>query len=194
MMTWFDKAKTCVGWDGADQARIAELRGCLDSKGDDVVDALGEQLTQLKGMQSLMSNARFVGRWYSVLREWFMGLLDGAFDGERVKERRALGKKLADVDLMFGDVILLEGLARQQLFELARERLCDNSASLSATMHTLDKALNLDLVLVYSGYCQARDAEMERALLDRFIAVTGFSRTLYENLAAEAQGRPRVNQ
>ena len=51
------------------------------------------------------------------------------------------------------------------------------------TNDPLDKALNLDLALIYSAYLAARDAEMERALLDRFLAVTGFSRTLYENLA-----------
>jgi hypothetical protein len=54
---------------------------------------------------------------------------------------------------------------------------------LSSTMRTLDKALNLDLALIYSAYLEVRDAEMERTLLDRFLTVTGFSRTLYENLA-----------
>lgn len=189
MIAWFDKVKTCVGWDEADQARVAELRACLNSNGADVVDTLSEQLAQLKGMQPLMSNARFARRWHSLLQEWLVGLLDGAFEGVRAKERWALGAKLTDVDLTFGDVILLEGLARQQLFELAREHLCGNSDSLAATMYTLDKALNLDLSLIYSGYRQSRDAEMERALLDRFIEVTGFSRTLYENLSGARRGR-----
>ena len=42
---------------------------------------------------------------------------------------------------------------------------------------------HLDLALIYSAYLEVRSTEMERALLDRFLAVTGFSRTLYENLA-----------
>jgi hypothetical protein len=60
-------------------------------------------------------------------------------------------------------------------------------------MCTLDKALNLDLALIYSAYLEVRDAEMERALLDRFLSVTGFSRTLYENLV-EARGWSREGQ
>ncbi len=193
MATWFDEVKACVGWDETDQARIAELRCCLDSKDVEVVGSIGRQLAQLKGMQPLMSNTRFASRWHSVLWEWFMGLLDGVFDGERVEKRWALGKRLADVDLTFGDIILLEGLARRRLFELAKIWLGENSDLLSAMMYTLDKALNLDLALIYSGYLPVRDAEMERVLLDRFITVTGFSRTLYENLA-EAQGRAAVVQ
>ena len=50
-------------------------------------------------------------------------------------------------------------------------------------MQALEKALSLDLALIYNGYLEVRDAEMERTLLDRFLKVTGFSRTLYENLA-----------
>lgn len=193
MMAYLDRVKTCVGWGEDDRARIIELRCCLDPKATDVVGALGKRLAQLKGVQPLMSNARFARRWHNVLREWLMGLLDGPFDGERAEERWTLGKKLIDVDLTFGDLILLEGLARQQLFELVRERLGENPDSLSAMMYTLDKALNLDLALIYSGYLQTRDAEMERASLDRFIAITGFSRTLYENLA-ETQARKPVDR
>lgn len=191
MMARFDIIKAQVGWDKNDKARIATMRSCLDSNDSDVVDALAKRLTQLNGMQPLMSNMRFARRLYGVLREWLMGLLDGTFDGERSQERWTLGQRLVDVDLTFEDLILLEGLARKQLFELAQERVCESPDSLSEMMYTLDKALNLDLMLIYSGYLQVRDTEMERALLDRFIAVTGFSRTLYENLA-EAHGREQV--
>jgi hypothetical protein len=74
-------------------------------------------------------------------------------------------------------------LTRKQLFELAQRQLGEHPQALSDTIITLDKALNLDLALIYSSYLQVRDAEMERTLLDRFISITGFSRTLYENLA-----------
>lgn len=183
MMAWFDKVKMCVGWSVADQARITELRGWLNSDVSDVVEVLGNELAQFKGAQPLMSNARFVKRLHSVLREWLMGLLEGALDGKYAEERWAFGQKLVEVDLTFEDVILLEGLARRQLLELAQERLSERPEELSATMHTLDKALNLGSVLIYSGYLRVRDAEIERSLLDRFLTVTGFSRTLYENLA-----------
>jgi len=183
MMAWFDKIKTCVGWDRADQTRIAELRRWLDSDVTEVIETLGKQLAQFKDTQPLMANVRFVQRLHSVLHEWLMGLLDGTFDGEYIKERATFGRRLVEVDLTFEDVILLEELTRRQLLELARRRLGERPQMLSSTMRTLDKALNLDLTLIYSGYLQARDAEMERALLDRFLAITGFSRTLYENLA-----------
>jgi hypothetical protein len=183
MTAWFDKVKTCFGWDPTDQARIAELRRCLDSDLMEVVEALGKQLAQFKGTQPLMSNVRFVQRLYSVLREWLTGLFDGTFDDAYIRERWTFGRKLVESDLMFEDVILLEGLAREQLFEFARRKLGERPELLSSTLCTLDKALNLDLALIYSGYLEVRDAEMERALLDRFLTVTGFSRTLYENLA-----------
>ena len=192
MMTWFDKVKAGVGWDEADQERVAALRGCLNSNGSDVVDVLGQQLAQLNGMQPLMSNARFVGRLHSVLHEWLMGVLGGVFEGERAEERQAFGTRLTEVDLTIEDIFLLEGLARKQLFELAQHHLAGNGDSLSDTMHSLDKALNLDLALIYSGYLRSRDAEMERTLLDRFLTITGFSRTLYENLA-ETQGQRQVD-
>ena len=186
-MDWFDRIKVYVGWDVTDQARIAKLRGCMDSDFPAVVQDLSEQLVKFKGTQSLMANKRFVQRLHSVLCEWLDGLLDGAFDKEYVKERAALGQKLAGADLTFEDMILLEGLTRRHLFEFAEERLGDHPDVLSSTMHTVDKALNLDLTLIYSTYLELRDAEMERALLNQFLAVTGFSRTLYENLA-EARG------
>jgi len=191
--TWFDKVKMCVGWDRADRAQIDEMRRWLDSDVTGVIDGLGEQLAQFKGTQPLMANARFVRRLHDVLSEWLMGLLDGTFNGEYVEERCTFGRKLAEIDLMFEDVILLEGLARKRLFELAQRQLGEHPHALSATMHTLDKALNLDLALIYSGYLQIRDAEMERALLDHFLIITGFSRTLYENLV-EAREWGEVGQ
>ena len=183
MMTWFDRVKMYVGWDLADRARIAKLYRSLDSDLAEVVKGLGKQLAKFKGTQSLMSNARFVQRLHGVLREWLMGLLCGTFDEEYVKNRLAFGRKLVEIDLTFEDVILLEELTRRQLFEFANERLGEHSQVLSSTIRTLDKAFNLDLALIYNAYLEVRDAEMERVLLDRFLTVTGFSRTLYENLA-----------
>jgi hypothetical protein len=74
-------------------------------------------------------------------------------------------------------------LTREKLLQLAQANLNGGSEPLSDTMRALDKALRLDLALIHTGYIQARDAEIERSLLDRFLAITGFSRTLYENLA-----------
>ena len=180
---WFDKIKTLVEWDLVDRARIAKLRRSMDSDCTEMIEALGKQLAQFKGAQSLMTNARFVQRLHSVLREWLIGLLDGTFDEEYVKARWGFGQKLVEVDLSFEDIILLESLARRSLFELAQGELNERPQVLWATVSTLDKALCLDLILIYNGYLQAREAEMERTLLDQFLAITGFSRTLYENLA-----------
>ena len=185
MTIWFTKVKACVGWDLADQARMASLHRCVDSDLDPMIEALGRQLAQLKGTQPLMANARFVQRLHGVLREWLMGLLDGTFDDEYFQDRWALGHQLIELNLTFQEFILLEGLARGRLLELAQRKLGERPDVLSAMMRTLDKALNLDLMLICSAYLEVRDAEMERVLLDRFLAVTGFSRTLYENLAGE---------
>lgn len=182
-MAWFDKIKTSVEWDTADQAQISKLRQCLDSDLGKIVETLGTRLAQVKDSESLMANARFVERLHSVLQEWMTGPLDGAFDEEYARARQALVHKLIEVDVTFEDVILLEGLTREKLLELSQARLNGGSEPLSATMRALDKALRLDLALIHTSYIQARDEEIERSLLDRFLAITGFSRTLYENLA-----------
>jgi len=181
MMNWFDRVKMCIGWDSVDRERIVKLRRCMDSDLAKVIEDLGEQLTEFKDTQSLMSNERFARRLHDVLREWLSGLLDGAFDQEYVKGRSAFGRRLVEIDLTFEDIILLEELTRRRLCRFAEERLGEHSGV--STMHTLDKAFNLDLTIIYSAYLEVRDAEMERVLLDRFLTVTGFSRTLYENLA-----------
>ena len=186
MTSWFDRVKMYVGWDADDQAQIADLRRCLDSDLTEVIEDLGRELAKFKGTQPLMGNARFVQHLHSVLRGWLTGLLDGTFDEEYVKKRSTFGRELVAIDLTFEDVIVLEELARRQLFEFAQRKLSEYPQELSSAMRTLEKAFNLDLALIYSAYLEVRDAEMERALLDRFLQVTGFSRTLYENLA-EAQ-------
>jgi hypothetical protein len=182
-MAWFDKIKTSVEWDTADQIKISKLRQCLDPDLVEVVEALSTHLAQFKDEQSLMANARFVERLHSALQEWVTGPLDGTFDEEYARARQALVQKLIEVDVTFEDVILLEGLSREKLLGLAQAQLTGGSEPLSDTMRALDKALRLDLALMHTGYIQARDAEIERSLLDRFLAITGFSRTLYENLA-----------
>ena len=181
-MNWFDRVKMCVGWNSADRERMAQLRRCMDSDFTGVIEDISEQLAKFKGTQPLMFNKRFARRLHSVLCEWLSGLLGGTFDQEYVEGRSTFGRKLVATDLAFEDIILLEELTRRRLWVLAEERLGERSDGIASTMHTLDKAFNLDMTLIYSAYLQVRDAEMERALLDRFLTVTGFSRTLYENL------------
>jgi hypothetical protein len=188
MISWFDRVKMYVEWDANDRTRMAELRDCLDSDLAGVIEDLARQLAKFKGTQSLMVNARFVQHLHRVLREWLAGLLDGTFDEEYVSKRLTFGRELVAIDLTFEDVIVLEELARKLLLECAQSELGKSPQVLSATMRTLDKAFNLDLALIYSAYLEVRDAAMERALLDRFLQVTGFSRTLYENLAETQVG------
>ncbi|MBN1810409.1 MAG: hypothetical protein JXA14_01080 [Anaerolineae bacterium] len=183
MTVWLDKVKACISWDAVDRDRVSKLCACLDSDLHEVVEAIGSCLVQFKDTQPLMTNARFVQRLHSVLREWLTGPLAGEFDEAYAQTRWALVRKLMEVDLTFEDIILIEGLAREQLLKLAQARLGGGTEDLSTTMHTLDKALRLDMALIHGGYTQVRDAEIERATLDRFLAITGFSRTLYENLA-----------
>ncbi len=183
MTNWFDRVKMCVGWDSTDRERMDQLRRCMDSDLTKVIEGLGKQLAEFKGTQSLLSNKRFARRLHGVLREWLSGLLGGTFDQEYVKGRSTFGRRLVEIDLTFEDIILLEELTRRRILGFAEERLDERSGVPPSTMSTLDKAFNLDMVLIYSAYLKVRDAAMERALLDRFLTVTGFSRTLYENLA-----------
>jgi hypothetical protein len=182
MTVWLNKVKICVGWDTVDQVQVSELHARLNSDLHGVVEAIGSCLVQFKDTQSLMANARFVQRLHGVLREWLAGPLAGEFDEAYAQARWALVRKLIEVDLTFEDVILVEGMARERLLELAQAQL-DEGETLAATAQALDKALRLDMALIHRGYAQIRDAEIERSTLDRFLAITGFSRTLYENLA-----------
>lgn len=183
MTVWLDKVKMCVGWDTADRARVSRLHTRLDSDLHEVVETIGSCVVKLKGTQSLMTNARFVQRLHSVLHEWLIGPFAEEFDEAYAQARWALVRKLMEVDLTFEDIILIEGLAREKLLRLTQERLDVGAEELSATMYALNKALHLDMALLHGGYTQLREAEIERATLDRFLAITGFSRTLYENLA-----------
>jgi hypothetical protein len=182
-MAWVEQLRSCIDWSEGDRARLEEVRDLLDSRSEETVEDLGEQLVALNGSQALMTNTRFTRRLHGVLTNWLMGLLDGAFDEAYVERRRALGRELADIDLTFEHVILLESMMRQRIFELAQKGLDAQPQRLSSVMHTLDKALRRDLVFVYEGYLDFRDAEMEQSLLDRFLAITGFSPTLYNSLA-----------
>jgi hypothetical protein len=192
MTVWLDKVKTCVGWDTVDQARVSKLYNSLNSDLHKVVEAISSCLVQFKDAQSLMTNTRFVQRLHSVLREWLIGPLTGEFDETYAQTRWTLVRELMEVDLTFEDIILIEKLAREQLLRLAQAHLDMGNEDLSTTVHALDKALCLDMALIHSGYTQVRDTEIERATLDRFLAITGFSRTLYENLA-EAREWSEVN-
>ena len=183
MTNWFDRVKMCVGWDSTDRERMDQLRHCMDSDLTKVIENLGEQLAEFKGTQPLLSNKRFARRLHGVLREWLNGLLGGTFDQEYVQGRSTFGRRLVEIDLKFEDIILLEELTRRQILGFVEESLDERPAVSPSTLSTLDKAFNLDMALIYSAYLKVHDAQMERALLDRFLTVTGFSRTLYENLA-----------
>lgn len=182
-MAWADKARLCVDWGEDDQARLAKLRTWLESDCQGMIEDLAERLIKSNGSQPLMRNARFLERLHDVLREWLVGLMEAPFDDDQADGRRALGQRLADADLTFEDVILLEGMTRQQLLDLAERRLSDQPQELSSTIYTLNKAMTYDRGLVYAGCLDLHDSELEEALLDRFLTVTGFSPSLYESLA-----------
>lgn len=179
---WLEKAKQEIAWDGRDRARMSELNCWVAPHLEEMIEGLSERLMALNDRQQLMGNARFARRLHGLLGDWWMGLLDGAFDEEYFEDRIALGKRLVDLGLTFEGLILLKGLTRQYVFELAQNKLLDRPQVLWTTMHTLNKAFDLDLGVVHLGYLKAHDANLERKQLDRFLAVTGFSPTLYESL------------
>ncbi|MGD2104514.1 MAG: protoglobin domain-containing protein [Anaerolineae bacterium] len=186
-MAWADKVRLCIDWQERDKEGLAKLRTWLDSESKEMIEDLAKCLIRYNGVQPLMRNARFVRRLHDVLHEWLTGLFDEAFDRERAETRRALAEKLVDMDLTFEDVILLEGMARQQLCELAVRHLDGQPQELSSTMQALNKVMTYDRALIYGGCLDLHDKRLEQTLLDRFLTVTGFSPTLYESLV-EARG------
>jgi hypothetical protein len=194
MMVSLDKVKMCVDWSATDQAQISDLQRWLNSDLQKVIEAVGRYLVQFKDAQPLLTNTRFVERLHGVLHKWLTGPLLGTFDEAYAQTRWALVNELVEVGLTFEDVILMKALARRQLLELAQAHLNGNPEGLTTTMGALDKAMCLDMALIYSGYTQVRDAEIERSMLDRFLAITGFSRTLYENLAEAREWSDALRQ
>ena len=182
-MTSADKVRLCVDWREADEARLAELRAWLDPEQEEIVEALAETLIELDGARTLNTSARFARRLRDVLHEWLTGVVVGPFDEESADRREALGRKLADAGLALEDLILLESLAQQRLFALAQQRLCEQPGKMISTMQAVSKAMTYDRALIYTGCLALHDEELEQALLDRFLSVTGFSPTLYESLA-----------
>jgi hypothetical protein len=194
MMASLDKVKTCVDWNATDQAQISDLQRWLNSDLQKVTEFVGRYLVQFKDAQPLLTNTRFVERLHGVLHKWLTGPLSGTFDEAYAQARRALVNELVEVGLTFEDIILMKALARRQLLELAQVHLNGNPKELATTMGALDKAMCLDMALIHSGYTQVRDAEIERSMLDRFLAITGFSRTLYETLAEAREWSDALRQ
>ena len=56
-----------------------------------------------------------------------------------------------------------------------------------ATREAIEKSISLDLMFERSIYQQTYDEELVKALLDRFLSVTGFSRSLRQNLTVVQQ-------
>lgn len=186
MMVWDDKVRSCVKWREGDPARLAQLRAWVDSEREAIIEELAESLIELNGARTRKSNARLVRRLQDVLGQWLLGLTDVAFEGDdndRAERRRAVGRKLAHVNLTFEDVTVMEAIAEERLFAMAWRRLGDEPERLALMMQALSKAMTYDRAFVHAGCLDLHDAELEQALLDRFLTVTGFSPSLYESLA-----------
>ena len=183
-MSWAERAESCIGWDENNEERLASLREWLAPHEDEVVDALVGQVTQLDGVPQLLRNGRFTRRLHALVEEWLSGLLVPAYqDVEHLERRRDLGCRLARLDISYEEVMLMEALAHRQLVNIADKHLDGHADELSSTLSALHTALTYDRGLVHAGFAELRDSEMEQALLDRFLAITGFSPSLYEGLA-----------
>ena len=194
-MSWADRAESCMGWNERDDEQLASLREWLAPEKDELVGVLVERMTQLDGVPRLLRNGRLTGRLRALVEEWLLGLLAPAYDdAERQERRRDLGRRLARLDVRFEEVTLLEAMAHGQLLALTRKNLDGGADQLSLMLGALQKALSYDRGLVHAGYVEFRDSEMEQALLDRFLSITGFSPSLYEGLAEtweQERGRER---
>lgn len=183
-MSWADRAKLCMEWAEGDEERLVRLREWMAPEEDAFVDGLVEYVTELEGVPRLLVNGRFTGRLHALLQEWVSGLLAPAYcDVEHQERRRDLGRRLARLNINYEHVILLDGIASRSLLTVVTENLEDCADQLSPTLDVLHKALAYDRGLIHAGFVELRDSEMEQALLDRFLAITGFSPSLYEGLA-----------
>jgi hypothetical protein len=148
-----------------------------------MAEDLFEALAALDGAPSATRNARFARRLRDLIREWLTGLMDVSFDGEFAERRQSLGQRLVRLDLSFQDLVLLEAMASRRLFSLAFALMDGRPQELSLAVRTLNTAILYDRALIYAGFVELHDRELEQALLERFLSITGFSPSLYEGLA-----------
>ena len=184
---WLERARQGCKWTANDEKRINAIQEWVIPEVTEIIRLLTGWLVQLKETQPLMSNARFVKQLHEVLQEWFLGLLESPLEQDSLDHKAALGRRFVEIELEFEDIILLERMAHAQLQALVLGNLGADAGEFALTMDTLNRALCLHLALLHRGYFKVRDADMERTMLDRFLTVTGFSRTLYENLAGSRE-------
>jgi len=183
-MSWADRAGSCIDWEERDEDRLAAIRKWLEPEKDGFVAGLVERVSRLDRVPRLLRNDRFAGRLHTVLQEWLSGLLTLACDDlDRQERRRSLGARLARLNISYDEVILIEGMTYRWLTSVITEHVDGCVDELSPTLCALHKAMTYDRGLVHAGFVDLRDSEMEQALLDRFLAITGFSPSLYEGLA-----------
>ena len=143
---------------------------------------LQSQLVFFKRMQPLMLNTRFADTLHRVSCVWMDGPLLADYTESYGEHRVLTVQRLASLDLALADTILLRDLVRRELLALATKRLGGDDVAMPAMQEAIDQSISLDLMVVCDICQQLHDEEMEKALLDLFLSVTGFSRSLYEGM------------
>jgi protoglobin len=180
-------AKACVDWRESDKVCVRRLADWFSADSCALVDTLQSQLVYFRRMQEMMLNTRFADTLRQVLSDWMDELLLGDYTESYVEHRILTVQRLTGLDLALADIILLGDLVRRELLALARRYLRDDAVDMPAMQEAVDKAVSLDLMVVCDIYQQMHDEKMENLFLDRFLSVTGFSRSLYENLSVVQQ-------
>lgn len=111
--------------------------------------------------------------------QWLEGLFTGAFDAAYTEAMYRVGdvhvKVKLPVEFMAGGMTLIGG----ELVRVAAEVYADDQDAYAAVAGAINAVLGFSLLVMQQSYQSSSLAEE----LEKFLAITGMSRTLFDNLA-----------
>jgi hypothetical protein len=184
-----EEVVTAVGWDARDVQRVTELREWLDPEMPRVAEILLAWCIQYLGGEEGAGNQRFLKRVRSAVEGWLEGMVSGPLRPGGARRRLDVLQELAELGLSVEGTVCLSAVAKAELLRLGRLRLGTDNARVWGLVGTLDKLVSLDLAVACDGYRLMHESSLQERLLGRFLAITGFSPSLYRSLESARQTR-----
>ena len=167
----FLEMRSYIGWSDDDARRVAELQPILTAHTSSVIEDLyATALRHPEAARVLTGGDEQRIRLEEALRQWIEQLLSGTYDDTYLHLRWQMGCRHVEVGL--------EALYTNMAFTRLRDRLTTVLAAhwkgapdaLVASIRSLNKLIDLDLVIVQQAYarkCLQREREMERERVKR---------------------------
>lgn len=154
--------KTLYGLTDADVARLASVRGLVETRLDDVVARFYEAQTAVPEIALLIGDADTLVRLRNAQRRYLDGLFSGSYNLEYVNNRLRIGlvhKRIGvDPKLYLAAVHTLTTLLADDLLEAIPDR-----GEAEAVLASLRKLVMFDVALVFETYIRSLVTEIENS-------------------------------